>query len=442
MSNRIRLIVAAAAAAALTIAGCIKDTKPKTLATTQPVEMSLKIKSSPVVQPAVGFQQRMGDEIVVAGHFYRIGTPVVTWMDHGGYDAYRTERHFAKYDAASYLDTQELLHPGRVIEAARKKAEAATKPKPASMPENAFPKPATRKVTTQVAAVYDFMQSPSRYGYRYTDATLLARYRATTRPDYIERTYAGATTMPLTPEEFALAKNSNWTLEALQQRVDQFVIHYDVAGTSQYCFDVLHDDRNLSVHFMLDLDGTLYQTLDLKERAYHATISNNRSIGIEIANIGSYATKGESQTPLVAWYKKDEAGQTYLSIPANRGGLDSQRTKPSVLRPIRNDPVVGTVQGYQQRMYDLTPQQYAALIKLTAALGDIFPKITIDYPRDADGKLIDHVLDDVAWGNYHGVLGHYHVQKEKNDPGVAFQWDYVIDNAKKLLAERRAMATK
>jgi N-acetyl-anhydromuramyl-L-alanine amidase AmpD len=37
---------------------------------------------------------------------------------------------------------------------------------------------------------------------------------------------------------------------------------------------------------MLDLDGTIYQTLDLKERASHATIANSRSIGIEIANMG------------------------------------------------------------------------------------------------------------------------------------------------------------
>ena len=39
---------------------------------------------------------------------------------------------------------------------------------------------------------------------------------------------------------------------------------------------------------MLDLDGTIYQTLDLKEGAWHATVANGRSIGIEIANIGAY----------------------------------------------------------------------------------------------------------------------------------------------------------
>jgi len=79
-----------------------------------------------------------------------------------------------------------------------------------------------------------------------------------------------------------------WPLELLQQKVDQFVIHYDVCGTSAQCFFILHDVRDLSVHFMLDVDGTIYQTLDLKERAWHATIANSRSVGIEIANIGAY----------------------------------------------------------------------------------------------------------------------------------------------------------
>ena len=46
---------------------------------------------------------------------------------------------------------------------------------------------------------------------------------------------------------------------------------------------------------MLDLDGTIYQTLDLKEGAWHATDANGRSIGIEIANIGAF-TDPESRT--------------------------------------------------------------------------------------------------------------------------------------------------
>ena len=48
---------------------------------------------------------------------------------------------------------------------------------------------------------------------------------------------------------------------------------------------------------MLDLDGTIYQTLDLKERAWHATTSNSRSVGIEIANIGAYPPTAKTPLP-------------------------------------------------------------------------------------------------------------------------------------------------
>ena len=40
-------------------------------------------------------EPRRGDEIVVAGQLVHTGTPVVLWMDPGGYDAYRVERRFS-----------------------------------------------------------------------------------------------------------------------------------------------------------------------------------------------------------------------------------------------------------------------------------------------------------------------------------------------------------
>jgi hypothetical protein len=94
------------------------------------------------------------------------------------------------------------------------------------------------------------LESPNRYGFRRT--------------------------VPLSPERLERARTNGWALEDLQGVVDQFVLHYDVSGTSRRCFQVLHDQRGLSVHFMLDVDGTVYQTLDLKERAWHATSSNSR----------------------------------------------------------------------------------------------------------------------------------------------------------------------
>ncbi len=154
---------------------------------------------------------RNGDEIVVCGRLYHTGAPVITWLDPGGYDAYRVECRF---------DPDRLLWEG---------AEHGTPP---------------------------------------------ARY--------------GSFRRHLPEDTAAQVRSDGWTLPLLREHVDLFVYHYDVCGTSRRCFKVLHDLRGLSVHFMLDVDGTIYQTLDVKERAWHAGPANDRSIGIEIANMGAY----------------------------------------------------------------------------------------------------------------------------------------------------------
>jgi N-acetylmuramoyl-L-alanine amidase len=234
----------------------------------------------------------------------------------------------------------------------------------------------------------------------------------------------------LTPEQIEKVRGGGWDLPLLQDVVDQLVMHFDVCGTSRTCFQVLQDDRDLSVHFMVDLDGTIYQTLDLKERAWHATTSNDRSIGIEIANIGAYATPGTND--LLQWYRRDPDGKTVITIPA-RFGDGGLRTKNFVGRPARPDLVRGTIQGEELVQYDFTPEQYAALTKLTASLCKIFPKLKCRYPVDSEGHLIPHKLPADELKNYQGVLGHYHIQTNKTDPGPAFDWDRIIGGAKKIL---------
>lgn len=237
---------------------------------------------------------------------------------------------------------------------------------------------------------------------------------------------------PLTPEELERVRGGGWDLPLLQKIVDQFVIHFDVAGTSRQCFKILHDMRDLSVHFMLDLDGTIYQTLDVKERAWHATTSNTRSVGIEIASPGAYSPRNTKA--LDEWYARDPSGRTHITIP-KRLGDGGIRTPNFVGRPARNEPVTGEIQGRQLVQYDFTQEQYRALTHLTAALCTVLPRIRCDYPRHKDGKLITHKLPDDALRDYQGVLGHYHVQTNKVDPGPAFQWDRVIDGARALMRQ-------
>lgn len=313
------------------------------------------------------FAPRKGDEIVVAGQFAHTGTPVVLWMDPGGYDAYRVERRFSPIDESAW--------------------------------------------ETSKVVVKD-LRTPNRYGLR-----------------------RGA----LTDERVERIRGGGWDLPLLQDVVDQFVYHFDATGTSRQCFKVLHDVRCLSVHFMLDLDGTIYQTLDLKERAWHATTSNTRSIGIEIANIGAYAPGREN--PLDNWYKTDTNGQTHITIPA-RLRETGIRTAGFIGRPARPEPILGVIQGNELQQYDLTPEQYQALIKLTATLCKVFPKLKCDYPRDSSGKVIPHKLPDDELAGYQGLLGHFHIQTNKVDPGPAFQWDYVVAAARKLLNDETSNASQ
>jgi len=243
-------------------------------------------------------------------------------------------------------------------------------------------------------------------------------------PNRYNLRYKGAHFPPQVVEQI---KGGGWPLDLLQDTVDQFVIHYDVCGTSEQCFNILHDHRCLSVHFMLDVDGTIYQTLDLKERAWHAGIANSRSVGIEIANMGAYPA--DKMDTLKKWYKTNEDGSVEMTIPESRvGGVLTPGFKSG---PIRPELIVGTINGHELHQYDLTPEQYKALIKLTAALTKVFPKMKLDHPRDEHGQHIPGVLTEQQFADFQGLIGHYHVTERKTDPGPAFQWDYLVDEVKK-----------
>lgn len=304
--------------------------------------------------------ERRGDEIVVCGQLFHTGTPVVLWLDPFGYDAYRVEPRFADPAAAS--------QPG-----------TASQPAGASQP-----------------------------------ATLPARRR----PPPPEGARYGSWRKHVPAEVAAEVRRDGWQLERLREHVDLFVLHYDVCGTSRQCFKVLHDLRGLSVHFMLDLDGTIYQTLDLKERAWHAGSGNDRSIGIEIANIGAYP----DMKTLEKWYGRDERNRPIVTLPAwmGDGGL---RSPGFIARPARPEPVAGEIHGRRYLQYDFTPQQYAALGKLTATLCRVLPRIKPQFPREPDGRIATRVLTDPELARFSGILGHYHLTTDKIDPGPAFDWD-------------------
>jgi N-acetylmuramoyl-L-alanine amidase len=187
-------------------------------------------------------------------------------------------------------------------------------------------------------------------------------------------------------------------LHALSKVVKQLVLHHDGCVNSRSCFHSMHDmprpdgGCGLSAHFMIDFDGTIYQTLDLTERAQHAGPANEASIGVEICN------------------RADASRNELDRLPAE------YRT-----RPVRD--VVINQRTY--RAFDFRPEQYSSIIALTRTLIRVFPNIRPAIP-EKDGQPYLAALDNPA--AFEGIVGHLHVdpRARKWDPG-AFDWRRLLD---------------
>jgi hypothetical protein len=159
--------------------------------------------------------------------------------------------------------------------------------------------------------------------------------------------------------------------------VDLFVLHWDGCTSAHQCFHVLLE-RGLSVHLMLDGDGTVYQALDLAAaRAWHAGQANERSIGVEIQNpVRLHRNR---------WQRPPRA--TVAEACANRPGTWKHLD-----------------------FYDI---QKRRAVELAEVLCERF-----GIPRALPTKG-GQVLRSLAPRRFRGVCGHYHVSSRKPDPGMS-----------------------
>lgn len=183
-------------------------------------------------------------------------------------------------------------------------------------------------------------------------------------------------------------KHSNPTLKQLKNMITQFFLHHSGLYHSQTTYDVLHKHRRLSVHFILDDDGTLYQTLDLKEKAWHGGGNNPMSIGIEIDSRASAKRFPDAYDKY--HQKKHKVGP----------------------RRVKRD----NVQGMEINGFDYSDAQYRTLIKLATMLVEIFPQIgdNADFPRTSSGSIIKSILKNPK--KHKGFICHYNTNRHKWDP--------------------------
>ena len=173
---------------------------------------------------------------------------------------------------------------------------------------------------------------------------------------------------------------SDRSIERLRQVVRQFVVHHDGCQDSRTCFQVLHNERGLSVHFLIDNDGTIFQTLDLVDCAFQAAGVNEISVGVELANRGDA-----------------------MRFPNDYHG--------------KRDKVTCKINGHQFLAYAYTQAQMASMISIGKTLARLFPNLPQDYPNAGGGgePLWATLRGDVR--EFTGYLGHYHVTDQKWDPG-------------------------
>ena len=177
------------------------------------------------------------------------------------------------------------------------------------------------------------------------------------------------------------------TYDAVKAVVKQFVVHHDGCASADMCFSVLQNERGLSVHFLLDNDGTIFQTIDLGLMAYHASDWNLYSIGVELCNRGDAFN-------VPTFYDSGHAGPKRNITPCK-------------------------INGNTMRAFDYTPAQIDSFSRLCRELLRLLPNLPAEYPQLTPGEPLWDTLKDatIKRESYAGYVGHYHINTQKWDPG-------------------------
>lgn len=180
-----------------------------------------------------------------------------------------------------------------------------------------------------------------------------------------------------------IARDSAYRKCDSERDITMFVNHWDVCLSARRCQKVLNS-RGISVHFLIDNDGTIYQTMDMNDIAWHAGAKewNNCSIGVEISN--AYDVKYQD------WYVRNGFGERPIMKDVSVHGK-------------KLDPFLG--------FYDV---QIKALKKLWLAV-EKCTNIRWQTPLDGNGNMWPTRHPIASMGEFHGYVNHFHLKRSKID---------------------------
>jgi len=117
-------------------------------------------------------------------------------------------------------------------------------------------------------------------------------------------------------------KSENFDLR--KEKVSLIIIHYTETKNLKKAIELLTEDkRKVSCHYVIDLDGMIYNLVHISKRAWHAGVSkwknlediNSRSIGIEIVYQGEHNQSNYPETQIDSLLKLLEYLKKNFEIP-------------------------------------------------------------------------------------------------------------------------------
>lgn len=176
----------------------------------------------------------------------------------------------------------------------------------------------------------------------------------------------------------------------VRDTLDLIVLH-DTYTSDARTFFVESGEEGTSAHFLIDYEGTIYQTLDLVYAAKH--VSNKeierRSLAVVMVN-----PVDQDRPPLPDGISEPKR---QLSNPVSR-------------------------HGKSVRQWGYTRPQMRSLRQLVNGLIHLFPKLPAHLPRATDGKILVGLIPESDLP-FKGVAGHAHFSKRATDPTVGLDWE-------------------